>query len=711
MKEQTKNISGKHFNEKDPCTRHGLTNVFVSLLLCFGIVLLGVIYNKSGAITPKTSGIMLLVSGLSPLILTLLFMLVNFLIGKKFEKMGENVTKMRDYLMSHRENAEESAKKELSRLLRIRFFTILWAVFIGASAFCFAFFLGTSPLVTDLSVPFTYYSALLFYCSLWELRRYTPAADPAPKDNELTETDYPELHALVRRAEEHIGSKETFRIFIFDDAYSPVGVGMNDDSVEIYIDVVALNLLTEEELYAILLHEFTHVNSRSAKDKAIGRYALYLEERPYSSSVFFRVEKYVYQLFHNLFGLHYMLYSFASSIEKECYADRMMLECPQAAAAALLKIRYYEFSYEERAYDDEIAPFFLPESPTETNCSDIVRQFHKVFPSRRDFWNRLIEKEILSRSASHPTIISRIRALGLEELPIVTEFPSGDWQKLCEKALKAADLLIHDSFEKGSPGYQEQRRTAYLEPLNTVTEWEEKGRPLVAEEYADVMIALFRVGRTADAIAFAERAIDKLPPAASHTAYFERGRYRLNKYDAAGLDDLYTAMAENNNYIEDGLDLIGSFCCKTGMQEELDTYREKAIQLLQKYSDESMKDREISQKDRLSPEHLPEGALEGILKYIESVSEGNVEKVYLFRKTVSESYFSSAVVLKLIPGVHEKNKEEILHRVFRYLDTSSDWQYSLYEYADIPAGILEKTPEYLVWQKPDAAGEDLSEKS
>ncbi len=56
-------------------------------------------------------------------------------------------------------------------------------------------------------------------------------------------------------------------------------------------------------------------------------------------------------------------------------------------------------------------------------------------------------------------------------------------------------------------------------------------------------------------------------------------------------------------------------------------------------------------------------------------------------------------MLEYVPNTFASQKNEIYRRVFRYLDTSSDWQYSLLEMSNIPQELRKKMPEYLVWQK------------
>ena len=699
MKEKKKKTENE-ISSKKRDGRNIVPFVIVSVLVCFGVLILGILFNKADRISSQTASVLLAVLGLTPIVLTLIFWLVNRRIGKRENARLRNVAEMRAFLTANKENAEKSAKKELALLCRIRFFTYLWAVVLGLIALCFAFLSGCISRVAEFGVLLLFYAVLLFCVSLSELWRYTPKIE-MPQNFELAEEEFPALYALAGRAQKQVGGKGEIRIFWEDNTDSPVGIASCGEIVEILIDIVALNLFTEEELYAILLHEFAHLDSSNEKDNAVSRYGQKLWRIKDSADLFSRMEQTVFLLFHNLYIWRHMLYSFISSIDREIYADNMMKECSQAAATSLVKIRYCAYAHNEREYDERIQPSYLPEEPPEHYYSDILAQIRDAFSVRADFWNSLIEKEILALNASHPTIISRIRALGFDTVPPLSGFPTGEWQKACEKVLQTADRHLCDTLSKKEPGYQEQRERNYLQPLAAVTEWEEKGKPVVAEEYADIMLSMLRIGRVSDALALAERAIAELPAAASHAAYYERGRIRLNRYDSEGLDDIYAAMEENANYIEDGLGMIGDYCCMAGLQEELERYREKESILLQKVFDENMNIQSISRQDKLSAEHLPDGVLEGILEYIESVSEGTVEKVYLLRKTVSETFFSSAVILKFVSGTDDEKKEEVFHRVFRYLDTTSDWQYSLHEFGDVPAGILEKTPEYLVWQKAE----------
>lgn len=165
------------------------------------------------------------------------------------------------------------------------------------------------------------------------------------------------------------------------------------------------------------------------------------------------------------------------------------------------------------------------------------------------------------------------------------------------------------------------------------------------------------------------------------------------------MEDLYTAIAGNSNFIEEAMDQIGSFCCLMGLEKELEEYRGKALELAQRQKDEFSGLDMLTRRDNLSQEHLPEGMLEGILAYIGSISQDSIEKIFLVRKTITDQFFTSAFVIRFRPETPEDTKREVLHKIFRYLDTSTDWQFSLFDEAEIPKGTVERVEDSCVFER------------
>lgn len=92
--------------------------------------------------------------------------------------------------------------------------------------------------------------------------------------------------------------------------------------------------------------------------------------------------------------------------------------------------------------------------------------------------------------------------------------------------------------------------------------------------------------------------------------------------------------------------MIGTFCCMTGNQKELDIYREKAVYFLQKEIDEYSKLGVLNKSVWLSAEQLSGEMLSEILAYIASIDGGSIQAIYLVRKTITDTFFTSAFVIR-----------------------------------------------------------------
>lgn len=143
-----------------------------------------------------------------------------------------------------------------------------------------------------------------------------------------------------------------------------------------------------------------------------------------------------------------------------------------------------------------------------------------AIPKRKEFWNTLIEDEILSRSASHPTLKMRLESIGISTLELTYSPNSVSYNQECLKAIQQfEELLCTENAEQ----YKENRNSYYLESLKLITEWETAGKPLIPEEYSDIDQALRKLGRNEEASALCDRAIEELDDAASCYAYFMKG--------------------------------------------------------------------------------------------------------------------------------------------------------------------------------------------
>lgn len=672
--------------------RTGAVLMWVPLLLALAANIGGVLLWKRNDAW-VTSGAKW-ICGMGYLIGIVVLPMVSVLAAKLRMRHYQNmsVSEANQFVLSHREQAERTAQRKLGQLRSLRLATNVYALVLFLLGLFLAVLSGYLYQSDTFSVPRVFGAAFLMAAAAQQIVMAPPKEFLEEIDGFLPEEDYPRLYELAHRAAEETGWRGPVRLYLMPMAGAVVGQVRG--VLCLRLGAPTVGILTQEELYAIFLHEFTH---EAAENRQINRevdYFTFLSQGR-SPNALSTLTSFYYCYLDNLYDLTFELYRFAATIGIETRTDEAMAKHPEAAASSLLKLKYYDlYLWEGEARDDD--PAWQGALPPEHIMGDELAGFLKALPWRREDWNAITKKEIRARNATHPTTWERIRALGFAELPETGGLPDGDYGCECSRAIALLDGRMQENM---TAYYDDSRRENYVEPLERVNAWEAAGCPVTAERYADLVEDLRRLSRISDAERLCDRAVAELSPAAAGYACFVRGTLRLHRYQEAGLEDLYTAIAGNSNYIDEGLNLIGTFCCMMGLQEELDAYRQKALELAQRQRDEFSQLDTLTRRDQLSQEHLPEGMLEGILSYIGGISQDSIEKIFLVRKTISDRFFTSAFVIRFLPETSEETKQEVLHQIFRYLDTSTDWQFSLFDEADVPKGLAERVENSCVFEK------------
>lgn len=660
--------------------KRGLVINGIAVAFSFAAFLLGSVLRKAGHDLPDGLGLKMTLAGIA---LAVLLVLVQFLAYKMILRKlnGMSVAEGQAFTRGSWEHAEETARGELRVLRASRRSSWVISGLMGLLGL-FMSFLGGQIVSLDWGIALFWVGALFIEVLLHNI--WLPRSEAVMRDWDvlISRADYPELYALAEKAAAERGIKGEIVLGITTGCTASITkVGRK---YVLQLSAILLNTLTREELYTILLHEFTHYDREQERANREAQYMDWLQEgrNPGILSQFMGI---FFMLPDSVYIIHYNLWRLASSIAIEVRADRAMAVNPTAAASALLKLKYYDL-YDWECYDRELSSFFAEEKPTGHALRDDIERFLGDLPKRIADWEALAEKEIIARNATHPTTIMRVRSLGLEQFPAVDALPEGTYAAECRKACEFMDSLMG----RDEKEYADGRKHRYLKPLEKVKAWEEAGKPLIPEDYADMIESLRMIGRSKDAYDLACRAVEELPAIGGCYGRFVRGIYRLHAYDKSGIEDLYAAMEENHNYIEEGLEMIGHFCCMMGLQQELEEYRTRAVEQMQRVKDESDPMLGLSRKDDLSQEHLPEGMLEEILDFIRENAKDTMQNVYLVHKTVSPTFATSAVVLRFKEGTDPELADEVHHKVFRFLDTAYDWQFTLTDYTDVPKGLLER---------------------
>lgn len=617
------------------------------------------------------------------------FALISELLRKQYDEKWTNrsVAENQQYIWAHRE-AAEAAGRMLKKVRRIRRWTDAYAMVIALCALVLA--VGDGIAGVNNVIPLL--AAMAILLSAASHLRLPVRGDVLPAECRMAPETYPELYAMARKAaatQQYRGKIELYAV-----PGSNAGIGVLRGRVMLQLGVQLVNTLSQEELYQLMLHEFAHYTGTQASWKERG-YWVWLANGGTPVAVPGLV-KWLFSYAVTLFIMEYQLYEYAEEVGQEQMADEAMCRFGDArtASSALIKTTCWE-RYEWEKNSEEGRNVYKPEE-LQPILPREMEAFRAAMETRSAFWLELLKNEIMPRSATHPILRMRLAQLGDESWTILPMSGSEGYRKEQELALQQMEALMQKA---ESAEYAQSRKEQYLEPLAVVEDWENRGCPMVAEEYPDVVNALRTVGRLADAEALCERAIGELADAGSRFAKYTKGCMMLYRYDPAGQALIYEAMEQNNNFVNEGLQLIGEFCCMMGRQADLDYYREKAVELDQRAHDTYNHIDELEPGDNLSAEQLPEGMLEGILAHLQQVGQDKVAQVYLVRKTVTEDFFASAVVIRFAEEADEEVRSDVLHKMFLYLDTSTDWQFSLFDYREVEAVRLDRIDGSVVYTK------------
>ena len=658
----------------------------VSFAVSFVFALLGAVFLK-GRVSEDTLAIafLILVSANAFLLLANYFTSSAYI--KNFEARSHS--EMAAFLYSHREHADRSAKKLLCKLRTLLVLTNVYTVLVALIGAVLSFVsagLGLWSFMTLLST-------LVIYAAAARIRLPYPKELFTKDNGYVGEEVFPELYSVAKEASDILGVKGDIKIVILADCTA--GIRRFGNIISIQIGAILFASMSREELKNILLHEFAHLKDEEAPSSTVTEHYWWLTESGNGGALSKAADTF-FKLPDTLFGINYSLYSYASTISAEEKADSAMRKYgePKYAGSSLLKLKYYElYSWEKGSYDTSAS------CVSEELEANIVKEefngFKEQTEKRRDFWNKLIDVEIISRSATHPTIKMRLEAIGHTDYSIHESPDSNSYKSEQKKIIEHVDNNIYDIRKEN---YENERREIYLEPLETVTKWEESDK-IIEDNYRDIIFAYRQLGRVSEADALCDRIINELPDSANHYAYFMKGCTLLHSFDESGIEYIYHAIESNHNYIEEGMQTIGQFCCISGRQDDLDVYRERVMTLMDEKKTKYSELERITPKDNLSSEKLPEELRCGLLSLIGTMQD-LIDEVYVVRKTITSDFFASVVIVKTKDGIDQKADNELFNKFFLYLD-AQEWQFTLFDAKGVPMNVIKKIPLSLFYGEKD----------
>ena len=381
---------------------------------------------------------------------------------------------------------------------------------------------------------------------------------------------YPNLHALIGRAVARTSAPPFDRVSVLPDANCrvgsvPVGFGFRRRN-EMDIGLHLLEILDDEELESVFLHELAHVYR---KDTEVGANVYRNVVRWVKIVEACQKRGVLVNALLTGFARHYVealeMRVAAVSQQRESLADAEVVlhvdaEVYRSACAKMTLMDDFVSRFAESGQNDIRA---LPEPPTDY-FARLYRSFHAAFDARGDRWLSRLCLRSSTREESHPSYRERMERLGVADPAAPVRFSSTghcaafEVARLTDEFNAQLHARLADNWEKITEPWRKASATvASYVPANDFDADLEEG------------LALEELGRNEEALAFMEEVLSRNPDVPA--ALFRVGLLRLYLDDPGGIEPLRRAMDMSAECVDSGLQALWGFLHENGM---LDRKRE-----------------------------------------------------------------------------------------------------------------------------------------
>ncbi len=657
-----------------------LTALF-AIAVVVGLVVLG--YLLEGVIGEAAYATCKIIAVVLLCVILLIDIASLFFGARYIKKKGESAQAIETELKERGAEIREDYLKAKRKLRAMRIWIRLYLAVILLMAACMALFsFDEDFIIVWLGA---WYSLFVFFMHLGNGRGKPDFKKYAKRE------DYPVIYAIADRAAATVGVEGELHV-LFLGANMDAGIARFGKKISLQLSVDMLAFCTEEELYQILLHEFAHIRGGVLNGSPADKFAVFLEGDEDSGHGAFGDGYFLLPA--AVYGFEVRIYKIMSSILIEAEADKAMVELGdcQIAANALGKIAVHDCFYERlELYMGK--PFYQAEEYPKRFTEVIHNRFLALLPEQEAFWRELVQKELQPRYGSHPIMRTRIEKLGVSSFDLTPPKSEGAY---FEETVKVREKLDAEIYEANGKDYEKERERCYLQPLRRVEEWEQAGKPYDPSTVREIIEDLHSLSRCDEVIALCDKIIEAEKGGLADYAHFVRGTIRLEHYDRRGLEDVYAAIDGNRNYIDEGIEKIGAFCCRMGLQEELDDCRSHYVEYMQQLMD-ARPSEILSASNKLSACDLPAEIQERNRSKILEFGEGHIKRIFVVKKEW-EGHAEYNYVIEFLPKTTPEIIGETMDKIFYLLDNAEE-RYALFLYTPREAAAVKKVKESCIYQK------------
>lgn len=441
----------------------------------------------------------------------------------------------------------------------------------------------------------------------------------------LDKAEYPQFYAVAKSAAAAAGCGD-FDIVLYDmtDGISVTGCGK---TIYINLDYAEAAVLTRDELFNVMLHEFAHVVYDFKRGRMFRHAISRTSGGECTANPFVKLSMYLFFSYPgDKIRLDILMFDTVSSRSFEQRADDMIIKAgdKQTYADACAKIdgffQYSSANCREIAYD-----FYEPEQPVKGFASRVVEMYYTYREKYADVWKERMLRELPANVATHPTSRMRLDALGVTEFDAARVETDPAYTAEIEKLLKSRDDMIYKRMTEEEGYYEKFRKGAYVMRKAVMDKYlaaEADGEP--SEPRMLQAVRAF-IGIDDDkALEIVEKALAL--NAEAPRADFLKGVILFDRYDPECVA-CFKRAAKYPKLAEEAYDRIGRFALKSGDEALLAEYRADVCDIVQT-ADDMIEKGSISNDTKLLPHDLDESEVRELVESLTERCEG-ISKIYI----------------------------------------------------------------------------------
>ena len=564
-------------------------------------------------------GIACFVIGFAIVALACANVIANSVAAKRMR--GMRAKQAHDYaerIKSEIESDYASAEKKVRTTIAVAY-SYAALVIVLLLLFCFSLGrIGDADFSTFLvQFVFTVLAALLIWGVMYMFVAVDPSAPPETRAV-LDENEYPQFYAAARSAASAAGCGD--RAVVLYDMTDGISVTGSGNTIYINLDYAEAAVLTRDELFNVMLHEFAHVVYDFGRGRVF-RHAMSrtsCEER--TSNPFVKAAEFLFLSYAGYrVQKEVVFFDTVSSRSFEQRADEMIGRAGnrQTYADACAKIDgFFQFTAtdcREMQYD-----FYAPEAPTKGFASRYVEMYYAYREKYGEVWKERMLRELPARVDSHPTTRMRLEALGVAEFTADRKETDEAYLAEIKKLLESRDEMVYKRMTEDEGYYENCRRNAYLTRkavMDGYTAAEEAG---TSESKMLLAVRAFKGIDDSKALEIVEKALAK--NAAAPRANFIKGTILFERRDPTCVD-CFKLAAKLPKLAESSYEKLGEFALKAGDEELLAEYRADVCDAVQN-ADDALEKTKLGAHTELVPHDLDEKTVKELAADLTARCEG-----------------------------------------------------------------------------------------